>query len=44
MKLRGGICGKGGVCMVKAGMCGEWGMHGRWHVWQRRVCMAGGHT
>ena len=35
--------------MVKAGMCGEGGMHGRGHVWQRRVsiagaCMAGGYA
>ena len=42
---QGGMCGKGGVCMVKGGMCGEGGVcvaKGE-RVWQRGgMCGKGG--
>ena len=51
MRGKGGMCGKGGACMVKGGMHGEGGvcvakgsMHGKvgGHAWQRGVCVAKG--
>ena len=41
--FRGAMSGEVGVCVVKGGMCGEGGMHGKGgHAWWRRCVRQGG--